>query len=303
MRIQFRTIDRAKGSAKALAASVDGLTLSEAQATLATMTGYRDWHELANTIGRGSVEMHGISSQDDQPGLDAASLALELSDRLGLSVGDGLYTLTEMRLPGIGIGDLETYEAIWLRLFKETQPVRDGERVSGTVVRINSPGWDGIGAMAILKKYGEATDLITHKAPNSLVADFEVVFPRSPLSLFVPARLKLAYGVWTEEDGSKVLFSRDYKPLWRLTDGKRPKRLRPWHWIEWIDQQHFWDDRNTPWWSVHRLEEEENRLRGFGIRCLPKLVDTLPDLIFDNDLRTVGDAVKRMAERERGAAF
>jgi len=60
------------------------------------------------------------------------------------------------------------------------------------VVRINSPGWTGIGAIAILKKYGRSTDLITHKSPNSGAANFEVVFPRKPLSLFMPARLKLA---------------------------------------------------------------------------------------------------------------
>lgn len=302
MRIYFRNIERAKKSAKALAASVNGLSLSAAQEALAKCAGYRDWHELAVTIGRDPMEIRSISGQDYQPRPDAISLALRVSDRLGLSVGDGLYALAEMRLPGIGIGDLEAYEAIWLRLFKETQPLRDGERAPGTVVRINSPGWEGVGAIAILKEYGSPTHLITHKSPNSGVADFEVVFPKRPLSLFVPARLKLAYGVWTEENGSKVLFSRDYKPLWRLTDGKRPERLRPWLSIERIESQHFWDDRNTPWWSVRRLKEEENRLSGFGIRCLPKLVDTLPDLIFDSDSRTVGDAVERMAQRERRAA-
>ena len=302
MRIFFQNIERAKKSAKALAASVNGLPLSAAQATLAAMAGYRDWHDLAECICRGREKMLGASGQHDRFRPDAADLALGLSDRLGLSVGDGLYAVAEMRLPGIGIGDLESYEATWLRLFKETQPLRGGKRAPGTVVRINSPGWEGMGAIAILKKYGRPTDLITHKSPNAGVADFEVVFPRKPLSLFVPARLKLAYGVWTEEDGSKVLFSRDYKPLWRLMDGKRPERLRPWLWIEWIDQQHFWDGMNTPWWSVRRLEEEEDRLRDFGIRCLPMLVETLPDLIFDSDLQTVGDAVERMAERERSAA-
>ena len=167
-------------------------------------------------------------------------------------------------------------------------------------MRIKSPGWEGV--EAILRAYEWPPYLITHKTPETTVADFEVEYPERPLSLFVPARLKLAYGVWTEEDGSKVLFSRDYKPLWRLTHGRRPERLRPWLWIEWIESQHFWDDRNTPWWSVRCREEEENRLRGFGIRCLPKLVDTLSDLIFDNDVRSVGAAVERMAERERFAA-
>ena len=302
MRIYFRTVARAKKSAKALAASLNGVSLSAAQEALAKSAGYRDWHELVRVIGQGPMEMRCTSGQDDRSRPDAVSLALGLSDRLGLPVGDALYALAEMRLPGIRIEDLESYEVTWLRIFRETQPLWDGERAPGTVVRINSPGREGIGAIAILKAYGWVTDLITHKSPDSAAADFEVVFPERPLSLFVPARLKLAYGVWTEEGGSKVLFSRDYKPLWRLTDGKKPERLRPWEWIEWTESQHFWDDGNTPWWSVRRLEEEQNRLRDFGIRCLPKLVDTLPDLVFDKDLRTVGAAVKRMAEREGGTA-
>lgn len=302
MRIYFRSIERAKKSAKALAASVNGISLSTAQEALAKSAGYRDWHELARTIGRSPMEMRCTSGPDNRPRPDTVSLALGLSNRLSLSVGDGLYALAEMKLPGVGIGDFESYEAMWLRLFRETQPLRDGERATGTVVKIDSPGWEGVGAIAILKEYGRLSHLITHKWPDSLVADFEVVFPGRPLSLFVPARLKLSYGVWTEEDGSKVLFSRDYKPLWRLTDGKKPERLRPWERIKWIESQHFWDDRNTPWWSARRLEEEENRLRGFGINCLPKLADALPDLLFDNDVRRVDGAVERMAERERSAA-
>ena len=300
MRIYFRNIERAKKSAKALAASIDGLSLSAAQEALATSAGYRDWHELVKTIGRSRTEVRSTSGQDAWPLPEAVSLALGLSDRLDLSVGDGLYALAEMRLPGIGIGDLDSYEATWLNLFGETQSLRDGERAPGTVVRIKSQGWEGV--EGILKEHGRITYLVTHKSPDTVVAEFEAVFPERPLALFVPARLKLAYGAWTEEDGSKVLFSRDYKPLWRLTGSRRPERLRPWQRIAWVKSQHFWDDRNTPWWSVRRREEEESRLGGFGIRSLPKLVDTLPDLIFNSDVRSVGAAVERMAQREQGFA-
>ena len=86
------------------------------------MAGYRDWHDLANSVGRGPKVTPDAFGQEDQLRPDAASLTIELSDRLGLSVGDGLYALAEMRLPGIRIEDLELYEAIWLRLFRETQP-------------------------------------------------------------------------------------------------------------------------------------------------------------------------------------
>ena len=104
-----------------------------------------------------------------------------------------------------------------------------------------------------------------------------------------------------KNDGSKVLYSRDYKPLWRLLAGKNPERLQPWVRIKRIESQNFWDDSNTPWWSSHRREEEEQRLLDFGIRSLPKLVDTLPDLVFSNDIlwcRTEEDGSKVLYSRD-----
>ena len=297
MRIYFQSIDRAKGCAKLLAWSVDGLKLSIAQETLAKLAGYRDWHDLAGNLHQ---ELNGnqVSAQrDSQSQENIIALVLDLSERLDLTFGDALYAIAQTRLPGIRIEDHKVYESVWLQIFSETQPLAGRKRSPGTVIKIKSLGRTG--ERAILKTYGKPTYLITHKHPNSMVADFEVVFPRKPLPLFFPSRLKLAYGSWTEKDGSKVLFSRDYKPLWRLRVGRKPERLQPWLWIKWIEYQHFWDDRNTPWWSFHRLEEEEQRLLDFGIWSLPKLADTLPDLLFNKNLRNVDDAVKLMAGREQ----
>ena len=90
------------------------------------------------------------------------------------------------------------------------------------MVRIKNDTPSLNGEKAILKKYDGPTQVIADIGPDVVVADNEVVFPKKTLPLFVPARLKLAYGYWTEADGSKVLFSRDYKPLWRLTEGRKP---------------------------------------------------------------------------------
>ena len=120
MRIYFRSIERAKGCAKSLGASVNGLRLSAAQETVATLAGYRDWHDLAGNHDR---ELNGtqITVQDDnQSRRGATSLVLKLSKKLGLTFGDALYTLAQMRLPGIHIEDLEVHEAMWLQLFRET---------------------------------------------------------------------------------------------------------------------------------------------------------------------------------------
>jgi len=69
-------------------------------------------------------------------------------------------------------------------------------------------------------------------------------------------------------------------------------------WINKIEQKWFWDETNEPWYSSNRIEEEECRLRNFGIIALPKLVDTLSDIVFKKEVRTVGLAVDLMDQRE-----
>jgi hypothetical protein len=124
------------------------------------------------------------------------------------------------------------------------------------------------------------------------VADFEFVTPRVPLPLFVPARLYLAYGVWTEADGSKVLFSRDYMPLWRLRDHERPERLSPIEWINYADQSWFWTDANAPWDYPQRIGENIRRLEEFGVRGVPKLAEVLPALVFSTRALSLREKVQ-----------
>ena len=298
MQIHFQSLERAKKTAKVLAALIDDLKLSKAQEAIATITGYRDWHDLAKHCDRHLGEMPTPIQIGALEQSGAISLTHKLSKRLSLSIGDAFYALVQLRLPGIHVDDAEVYEALWIQLFQETQNLQSDKRSPGKVVTIksDSPGWTG--RQAILKKFGSSTYLIVHETANAQVADFEVVLPRKPLPLFVPARLKFAYGCWTEASGSKVLFSRDYNPLWRLTEGRKPERLQPWIWIDMIDEQWYWDDSNPPWYSVQRQNEEEQRLRHFGIHALPKLADTLPDLVFNKNAIDVLDGVKLMADRE-----
>jgi hypothetical protein len=93
---------------------------------------------------------------------------------------------------------------------------------------------------------------------------------------FLPLRLHLAYGVWTEPGGAKVLFSRDYAPMWRLRDGLPPQQVAPTDWIRFERQDFFWEDATAPWEDLGRIEQEEARLKLHGINGLPALVDLLP---------------------------
>ncbi|HUN98243.1 MAG TPA: hypothetical protein VMU69_18655 [Bradyrhizobium sp.] len=74
----------------------------------------------------------------------------------------------------------------------------------------------------------------------------EIAVPRQPLPLFVPYRLRLAYGAWVEPDGSTVLFSRDYAHLWRLREGRSPVQVPATDWIKHVGQTWCWGDGSAP---------------------------------------------------------
>jgi hypothetical protein len=60
-------------------------------------------------------------------------------------------------------------------------------------------------------------------------------------------RWRLPYGVWTCEDGRKVLFNRYYVPIWQQRPGHAPERANHFEWVLWKQQGWFFDDGLTPW--------------------------------------------------------
>jgi hypothetical protein len=128
-----------------------------------------------------------------------------------------------------------------------------------------------------------------------MVGDFEYITPaKNPPPFFIPGRLYLAYGMWTEADGAKVLFSRDYLPMWRLREGQKPELVDPRDWISWVEQIYFWEDISDPWNSDRRRLEEEQRLESYGVYGVPRLVAVLPVLVKNPDVGTIKAAVERL---------
>lgn len=113
-----------------------------------------------------------------------------------------------------------------------------------------------------------------------MCADFEAVTPRTPLADFVPARLWLPYGYWTLDDGSEVIFARDYLPMWRIA-GESVERLDPWLWIEGILETNvFSASRGTVIWERGPARDLAlDHLTRRRIFELPRLVDAMPHLI------------------------
>lgn len=283
MRIHFTNIQKPKKAAKAISSIACGVRLSEVQKYVAIISGYRDWHDL---------EQHHAEEQPkplDEVMMPDAFLSYfadktgDLSQALRISYSDALYALSEARLLTSDGLSLDDYETVWSMLFQKFQPPQSGRYAPGTIIKTKQSGVKP--EPAYIKSSVSGIELIMNGYIDALLADFEITKPRKPLKPFVPARLKYIQGVWTEKNGAKVLFSRDYKPIWRIREGKRPERISPWQQVSRTDQKMFWDGTNPPWKSISRQREEEDRLLSFGITALPLLVDVLPIILFDSRLK------------------
>jgi hypothetical protein len=166
-----------------------------------------------------------------------------------------------------------------------------GRRRTGAVGKFKRDG-----RPLILKSFSGPTFCVSHGHHETLVADFEYVTPRTLLPLFIPRRLYLPYGMWTERDGAKVLFSRDYLPIWRIRPDALPERVSPMLWIDFIREEWFWDGHQPRWENDDRAKTEIERLASFDVRGLPKLVEILPRLVFGRRGLRIAEA----AEEEFG---
>jgi hypothetical protein len=282
MRFHFPNLDRPKKAAKRIARLLcSAPPLSNIQNGLAVALGYRDWHEL----DLAHAAQPPLPLDQDLPAEDfhrrSADLVLKLAKALNVSDSEAQHVLLDSRLTG----DQATFDdqfAIRMACW-QTSGLWPPSGAAGTVVRA-PVSFAGPRQLAMLTADFEAP---SRGRPVQIITDnrcgicsrHEIRIPQTPLPAFLPHRLRLAYGVWTEPDGAKVLFSRDYAPMWRLRDGEPPQQVSPVEWIKFEQQEWFWEDATAPWENRGRLTEEEARLQSHGIRGLPALVDLLPLMV------------------------
>jgi hypothetical protein len=275
MRYSFPNLTQPKKSAKIIATTA-GLRLASAQKAIAKILGYSDWHDLEQNHSKAAPFATDQIIPHSEYIERQTNLALALASELQIPDGDAQYYLSFARLTGsisTSLADqLEIRRGCWRRTVLPSAK----KRKPGSIGRLNVPGRKD--ETVILRSFEWPTTVITHGGVTT-IADFEYVSPRKPSALFVPIRLYLPYGVWKEKDGSEVLFSRDYKPLWRIRKGKRPERVEPWIWIKFVDQHWFWKDTNAPWRSSETKVQMENLLNSHQIAMLPVLADALPLLV------------------------
>lgn len=286
MQLHFPNTSRLKKAAKHIAARLP-VPLSSAQRAVARACGYQDWHNLEGQVSAGPACTLDQTLSPDLFVERQAYLILAIARDLSVADGDVQYALGEARLIGDRPPQLQEQIAIRLSCWRATTLPVAGVRQRGAVGTLRTAGRNG--EVVILREHGRPTRAISHQAITT-VGDFEYVSPRVAPCLFLPMRLYLPYGYWTEADGARVIFSRDYKAMWRLRDGQPTERVDPWLRISFKEQALLWEGNRAPWQSKELKSLLDDYLVQNGLQMLPLLTDALPLLVHDRSKRNLSIA-------------
>ena len=121
----------------------------------------------------------------------------------------------------------------------------------------------------------------------------QVTLTNAELSQFQPMRLRLPYGEWTEGDGTRVMFSRDYFPLWRISLAGTVSADEPWRAVRHTSESFHWGDHNPPWTHPTVARAMEGLLNTLGIVEPPTLMRAVPMLIA-GEADDIADAVSKL---------
>lgn len=205
MRIHFQNLTRPKKAAKFVADATDR-PLAVCQQAIAKACGYRDWRDMEISL---SVRGDDFNSSSDNSGrlvgIEVEVIA-NVVKSLEVNAGAVQYALACSRIFGGKLVDPRKGLEVRRRLFERQELSPVARREPGAVGEFKTSGRSG--ESVILRSYGEPTRVISHRSVESLIAGSEYVSPKAPASLFIPMRLYLAYGVWTEARCKGFVFTR-----------------------------------------------------------------------------------------------
>jgi hypothetical protein len=278
MQLSFNGLLRPKNAAKNLKKAY-GAKLSEAQSLIAQLAGYRDWHELERVGQRSNPTPLDQDVSAMERDLRRMYLIERLQELSGRSFMESARGILAAQLLHKNLEDPERHYR-----------VGNGYYVGQTVSYDN-------GSVGIVIDAKRAIKVLSINGGIALRGR-EEVSPSAPVvDLQWPARLWAAYGMWTEEDGAVVLFSRDYCPLWRIKNGKVAV-ADPSERINFTSQEWFWDDTRALERSPDRVSEEAQRLKRFGVTKEPLTKWATLPMLFDSSVQASSDALNKIkAER------
>ncbi|MBF0326795.1 MAG: hypothetical protein HQL42_17235 [Alphaproteobacteria bacterium] len=288
MRFHFPNLTRPKKAAKQLSSVFPDIPLSSIQRAVAVACGYRDWHELET--GHAAAEPTVMDGHLPEGAFRERGIAMSrsLAGALNVHDGDVQAALPDMRLTGNRPFTRDDHEFIRTACWRAGPLPWQAGRHPGVIFRIKSAGFSKTEPHWWRRSSG-GVRYLDHSTDNGVVATFEAVVPRTRMADFVPRRFWLPYGWMDMKDGSRVLFSRDYLPLWRIADGK-VERLKPTTEMHAYRDRQWFREGDGPWSYGPAREAAERMLAEYDITALPRLVDVLPILILDEHIDVKGAA-------------
>lgn len=256
-----------KRAAQALSKLPGASPLSVCQTALAQASGHRDLHHLKAKSYQ-SAEAS-VTTQ--------AEIISKYHRASGLRIGDILDALIRTRFFGSN-PDPETSLVVREALFAANYSAR-GRNDIGAPCRVKVPGYNN--TRALLVKRGEGQNghtrvmidhgimtCVSREAPAHRAGHF-----------FIPLRFWMPYGFWTEADGAKVLFSRDYCPLWKIQEGRAPVRDDPDRDVRFVNQDWFFDEGSFRGPVDKVISQGLDILRKHRVSSLPRLVEWFPECL------------------------
>ena len=246
-------------------------SLSACQTILAKATGHRDVHHAqALQARRGHTPI-------EAPSATRVEILTSLVKATGEKPGPLLNALQQARFFGPK-ADPEEALNVRAELFSKEFPATS-PRALGSPCKIKEEGRPV--RRALLVSRGEDRHSLCETMTDHGIATcvgFELSQHRTG-HFFIPMRFWMPYGVWTEEDGSKVLFSRDYCPLWNIQEDRAPAQDDPNRAVRFTDQQWFFDEMTFRQPADVARKRGLEILRGYRVVSVPKLVEWLPECL------------------------
>ena len=254
-----------KRASKTLASLSADKPLSACHNAVAQATGYRDYHHYKATLGAGDPTPQ--TTADDR-----VAIIHSLSSGMNMPHGDVLHALSTARFFG-NQSDLEDALNVRTRLFAAQYPL--GKTLTtGAPCVLRGKG----GQRALFVSGGQGGQIGAQIYTDyylSSCMDYELK-PSPAAAFFIPLRFWMPYGFWTEKDGSKVIFSRDYCPMWKISGTAAPVRDDPDRAVHKVAQEWFFGGGELDGTPEEIAKKGLKVLSDHRVVSMPKLVERLP---------------------------
>lgn len=271
MRVSFSSPNKLLGISKNISKETN-LKLSLCQNAFARACGYKDFHDYQNNqnISDNQIIHDYVSTFVD--------IIYKFNQETEANCGDVLNALSYCKLLNNRNPALQESIDIRATLFRKIEIPFIGKNQKGDVGYMET-SIGSIEKVIFVTKENDDFIIFIDNIQNGEGGCYidEYKSTNNEYEFFIPERMYCAYGYWKLETGSKILFNRDYRAIWKIVEGKRPQRINPNIKLGYADSKnihHFWNPNDRPLYN-----EQLEILTSFGINQLPITVEALPYMV------------------------